>query len=196
MAKIFAVLTFISTGVLAQNLIDQKFIDSLRPAGRQGLHGMVVFGEKSYHMAHIPMLNMPHDMQIVAKVAIRNSHGQEVSADFSKETFTLKPNELFSLNDFARGTITSFPADVHKGSFELGGPPVEGLRGVTVSIEVLKVVRPLPSKIAQEAFAVSDRKNRFEINLIAAERNFQRVKNGAITLWCVKGPDFFTPCRK
>lgn len=57
---------------------DHEPLIALPAGGRSGLHGMVIFGHGPYFIEHIPMLQSPHDFQIVAEVVIRDKLGQVV----------------------------------------------------------------------------------------------------------------------
>lgn len=185
----------VSLNVMASH-IDSNFRNSLEPGKRKGLHGQVVFGNKTYFMSHIPMLNMPHDIQIVTKVTITDSDGKKVERDFSQETFSIKPALAFSLNDFVKGTLKKFRATIYKGSFELNGTIEEGLQGVMVEVTDYLIVRHLPSEPSTQTFNIEEEDQLFKVNLIGSQKNIQEIINGKSdkVLWCVKGPDFFQPC--
>ncbi len=167
----------------------------LPPGGRRSLHGMVLFGRGKYFLEHIPMLQPPHDFQIIAEVKL-SANGQLLARDFSQQGFTLKPAQNFSLNDYVAGRLRKFSGSIHDGSFEQGGPVLKGLENVQVEVTEYKVIRQLPGEDSAAALTFRDGANEFETNVIRPEQNFQRIRNitTAKELWCVRGPDFFEPC--
>jgi hypothetical protein len=181
---------------LLEQASPEALFSHLPTGGRKGLHGMVLFGSGPYFIEHIPMLQEPHDFQMIAQVTILNSEMKHVLGDYSRETHTIKPRALFSLNDLVSGRLKSFKGDLFEGSFERGGKAVAKLRGLTVQIDRYLHIRALPDRPPQENFQVSDRKHKYLLNLVSPERNFQEIRNltNGWQLWCVKGPDFLNPC--
>ncbi|MGE0631648.1 MAG: hypothetical protein AB7O96_04530 [Pseudobdellovibrionaceae bacterium] len=164
--------------------------------GRQGLHGMVLFGKTSHFLEHIPMLTPPHDFQIIAQVILKNSSGVILRKDFSNGTFTLKPSTHFSLNDYAEGRLTKFTGHIYLGGFEQDGKVIPGLENVTVEVTSILLARQLPSSHAKQSFEIPDGDQVFVTNIITPQRNTQTITNQTTghTLWCVIGPDFFNFC--
>lgn len=170
----------------------------LPEGGRKGLHGMVLYGSSGvYFLDHIPMEQAPHDLQVIAQVKLKTKNGHAVTTqDFSKATFTLKPNTNFSLNDYTAGRLQKFSGDIYVGGFEQGGSVLTD--NVEVEVAQIKLVRQIPSTSAGTSIELSDGTNTFEINVMTPTQNVQSVKNKSTgqELWCVKGPDFFEPCQK
>ena len=199
MKKIFLSLCLVLAGFSYANaspLVDQCFMDSLPGEGRMGLHGMVIFGDGLYYLSHIPMLKLPHDMQIVKSVKIRDVEGNVIVPDFSQDTFTVRPSSQFSLNNFAKGDISSFKGNIHKGNFEQDAPVQ--ISDVTIEIVDTEVLRSLPSSDSEKtsSIEISDGTNRYSIAIIKPDNNIQKIENvtSAKRLWCVVGPDFFSSC--
>lgn len=162
-----------------------------------GLHGMVVFGNGSYFMEHIPMLHPPHDYQIVASIQIKNKSGAIIKPDLSQKGFTLKPKNNFPLNDLIEGELKSFKAELYSGSFEQKGELVLGYENITVEIQNIKLSRQLPKPSNEVFFEVTDAaKNVYRTSIITPENNIQVIRNTSThkKLWCVIGPDFFESC--
>ena len=176
--------------------IDREFINGLKENGRSGLHGMVLFGNDPYYMAHIPMLNMPHDMQIVVEVELSQRNGEKIEVDLSGDTFSIRPLQRFSLNNYAKNTLKRFEGSVFKGSFETNGILIQSLRSVVFKIKKQIIVRPLPSFSQKESILLEDKDNEFKVNMVTPENNIQEIVNLTLgkRLWCVVGPDFFSPC--
>jgi hypothetical protein len=180
---------------VASDTIESRF-SNLAPGGRMSLHGMVIIGSGPYFLSHIPMLHEPHDFQIFAEVVLKDKSGTPIVTDFSSESFTLKPIENFSLNDYLAGRLKKFSASIHTGAFEQGGKIIPGLE--TVKVQVVKLIhaRQLPAESSEQWLEVSDQKHVFQESVITPENNIQRIKNKTTekSLWCVVGPDFFEPC--
>lgn len=170
---------------------------ALKPGGRSGLHGMVIFGKGSYFIEHIPMLHPPHDFQIVASIVIRDTSGNILSPDLSGDGFTLKPSGHFSLNDLVNGQIKTFSGEIYQGSFEQSGKVMPGFEKINIEITKLELVRQLPDEAKQAFFQVADSSsNIYRTNIITPKSNRQLIENKTLSkeLWCVVGPDFFEPC--
>ena len=170
---------------------------ALAEGGREGLHGMVLYGAGPYYLEHIPMLTKPHDFQIIAQVELTDTDGQPVTQDFSQRGFSLKPAAQFSLNDYVSGRLRDFSGSIHDGSFELGGPVLPGMQAIQVRVVEYKVIRQLPADAKSTVFKVADGHNTFESNAIRPSMSIQKIRNVTADrqLWCVTGPDFFEPCR-
>lgn len=170
------------------------------PTGeRLGLHGMVVFGNESYFIEHIPMLHPPHDFQIVARVVIKSKTGKILKPDLSKEGFTLKPTENFSLNDLLNGQLNAFQAVLFQGSFETDGRIVIGYNDIRIEVVEILLARQLPAADQQQTFKMKDEAgNTFETEIITPQNNRQLIQNltNNKKIWCVSGPDFFDKCQE
>ena len=106
--------------------------------GRDGVHGMVLFGERAVFVSHIPMLHEPHDVQWVARVRVRQVDGK-LPHGYADRLYTISP-ERFKLDALLSGERRSFRADVYKGNFEDGG---EKLGVAEITLEKVLVQRPL-----------------------------------------------------
>ena len=168
----------------------------LEAGGRNGFHGTVVYGSGPYFIDHIPMLMAPHDVQLVAEVELTRGHGVPLSSDFSQGSFTLEPAFAFSLDDLVAGKLSGFGASIHEGSFEQGGPILPHLGVVFVTIKKILLARELPSASSEEMFTFGPDENRFSVNVITPGRSRQEITSMRTgkRLWCMKGPDFATPC--
>lgn len=172
--------------------------------GRDGVHGMVVFGDgEATWISHLPMFEAPHDVQLVARV--------HVAGDFAVPTFdslhTLAP-ERFRLDDVLAGRRTRFAAALHRGNFEAGGTR---LGAVEVTIEAIVVARPLDGGEDGEWYVVGGPGRWWAIHRIGAapsrdvigrlrappERGSGRYRLRAADLdavSCLVGPHFTAPC--
>ena len=169
----------------------------LPTGGRSSLHGMVIFGNGSYFIEHIPMLHPPHDFQMIASVKLKNQKGDMLTPDFSKGTFTIKPKKTFSLNDFLNGDIKKFQGEIYQGSFEQDGKILEQYGIINIEIEKFELIRQLPSASKEKTKILMDIVNNiYETHIITPENNVQKIinKSESENIWCALGPDFFEMC--
>lgn len=165
--------------------------------GRSSIHGMVLFGNGSYFIEHIPMLHPPHDFQMIASVKLINLQGKVLNPDFSKGTFTLKPTKNFSLNDFLNGDIKSFQAEIFQGSFEQDGKFLDQYGVINIEVKKFEIIRQLPNSSDKKVIVLEDLVgNMYESQMITPESNVQKIinKSESTKIWCAFGPDFFRLC--
>lgn len=104
-----------------------------------GVHGMLLFGEETLYLSHLPMFMTMHDHQVILEVTL--AHGQEDAhaiyradrQDTGERVYTLVP-ERFSLRRLgAEGAdvLHSFQGTVHRGHFEK-----EGNRAILTDVTV------------------------------------------------------------
>ena len=106
-----------------------------------GVHGMLLFGEHSLYLSHLPMFMSMHDRQAILEVNL-TATGQDANAIYradrretGERVYTLVP-ERFSLQRLgADGSdaLRSFHGAVHRGHFEKPGNLVL-LKDVMVSV--------------------------------------------------------------
>jgi hypothetical protein len=106
-----------------------------------GVHGMLLFGEETLYLSHLPMFMTMHDHQLILEVALAG--GQEDAQavyradrrDTGERVYTLVP-ERFSLRQLGSegaDALRSFQATVHRGHFEKKGNKTI-LADVTVNV--------------------------------------------------------------
>ena len=108
------------------------------------VHGMLIVGEETVYLSHLPMFMSPHDHQVVLEVILANegSDPQAVYTNDRKETetriYTLVP-ERFSLPDLVSTEpehderLKTFRGAIFRGHFERGGTPI--ISDVDINIE-------------------------------------------------------------
>lgn len=111
---------------------DQPPNDDDTPMATMGSHGMLVVGEKSTFLSHLPMFmfeahNHPHNFQVIMEVALEPSAGSGPAADYVGDrrqhpdirlyTFVPAEFEMDRLDPAAR-SIEALPGEVHRGHFE------------------------------------------------------------------------------
>lgn len=103
-------------------------------------HGMLLFGEKTLYLSHLPMFMTEHDHQVIMEVTLTAEEGDAqivytTDRQRSEErVYTLVP-EQFSLQRLAAdgpAKLASFKGTVFRGHFEKDGEPI--LRDVTVNV--------------------------------------------------------------
>jgi hypothetical protein len=117
--------------------------------GRDGSHGMVLFGDRAVYVSHIPMLHEPHDVQLVARVKVTRVDGK-LPDGYADRLYTINP-ERFRLDELLSGQRRKFRADVHKGNFEDGG---EKLGSADIEIESVVIRRPLEGNEPDDEYYV------------------------------------------
>jgi hypothetical protein len=116
---------------------------------RPATHGMLVVGEETVFLSHLPMLNMStHAFQVILEVTLEKEGSaqsvQTIYADDRKKhpdvrIYTFEP-EKFSLPDLAPSgpsnapRKTSFRGRVVRGHFERGGDTIPGLEDVVAKV--------------------------------------------------------------
>ncbi len=145
---------------------------------RVGFHGMALFGHSDHFLAHIPLFNAPHDMQLVAQIEIFDFDENILVDDFGAGEYSLAPTEAFSLDSLGLGVTTEFFADVHDGNFEHGAPVL--YPDVVVMVNTVLVGRQLPDDdpIAdglQEHYLVGANDEAYMLNFIRDQRAFQQI---------------------
>lgn len=139
---------FLRTLSLSASLL---FASTITHAQSAAVHGMVLFGSEQLYLSHIPMYRTPHDHQALIKVSLStagltayntyntNARGQQY--------FTLAPKP-FVLPQLLAGKLTSFKADLYRGSFEQGGRVIAP--NVIVTVEKIEYQSRLLKTTAQE----------------------------------------------
>lgn len=154
------------------------FASAVANAQSAAVHGMVLFGSDQLYVSHIPMYMTPHDHQALAKVSI-SATGLAAYERYNKggqQYFTIAPRP-FVLPQMLNGTLKSFQADIHRGSFEQGGPVIAS--GVTVTVESIEYQSRLSRSTAPlrtlQYLTVDDGENSFLAHKITAPNNFDHI---------------------
>src|SRR4051812_32524510 len=111
----------------------------------QNPHRMMIVGEKSVYLSHLPMFMSPHNFQVILEATFTNK-GKSVQEIYTHDRqshaqtkmYTLDPQEdfklasLFTPNPPARQT---FRATVFRGHVEKGGQAIQGLTNIDVTVK-------------------------------------------------------------
>lgn len=106
------------------------------------MHGMIVVGEDTVFLSHLPMFGPPHNYQVILEVTFTGEQGDPQAEyvqdrrESGERVYTLFP-ELFSLPALASSApehpqIESFRGTVVRGHFEKGGEAI--LKDVVVNV--------------------------------------------------------------
>ena len=116
-----------------------------------GVHGMLLFGEETLYLSHLPMFMPMHGYQVILEVTL--DHAQEDAhavyradrRESGQRFHTFVPEEfsLQRLNAEGEDALRSFGGTVHRGHFEKGGPAI--LRDVTANVVNVIQFRKLDS---------------------------------------------------
>jgi hypothetical protein len=88
------------------------------------VHGMLIVGEQTVFLSHLPMFGSPHDYQAIFEVAFAKT-ASDPQADYfadrkrtSTKIYTLEPERFVLTKLAAAAPLRSFKADVYRGHFE------------------------------------------------------------------------------
>lgn len=152
-------------------------------------HNMMIVGEKTIFLSHLPMFMTPHNFQVILEAKF-SAGGKDVGAIYAKDRqshpnvkmYTLSPIDEFKLptlftppHDPAR---TSFKATVFRGHLERGGEPIKDLTDITVTVQrvvyAAKLDAPSKSKTLEyRLFGKHD--ERFLAHVIGAAPDFDQL---------------------
>jgi hypothetical protein len=88
------------------------------------VHGMLIVGEQSVYLSHLPLFGSPHDFQVLLEATF-SKPGDDPQNDYfddrkraREKIYTLEP-EAFVLPSLAAATpLRSFKANIYRGHFE------------------------------------------------------------------------------
>jgi hypothetical protein len=124
-----------------------------------GVHNMLVFGQQSVFLSHLPMFMelcddgahfaTEHRFQLILEASFEEPRTRRDVTELYKQDrkqnpgmrmYSLGPKQVFALSEIflpfsSSEARRSFPADVHRGHLERGGEVIRGLRGITVRIK-------------------------------------------------------------
>ena len=121
-------------------------------------HNMMVVGDKSLYLSHLPMFMAPHNFQVILEATL-TSGGKSVQHLYSHDRqqnpqtkmYTLMQEESFKLTSLFNPTPperNSFKGTILRGHLERGGEEINGL--VKVDVNVKRVI--YAAKLARDSF--------------------------------------------
>ncbi len=111
-----------------------------------GQHNMMIVGDQTIFLSHLPMFHSEHRFQVIVEVAF-DKDGISLDSVYADDRqkhpdvrmYTLEPQELFVLSQLFRGDPETlrraFPGTVFRGHLERGGTPLEQLTDVEVGVK-------------------------------------------------------------
>lgn len=108
-------------------------------------HNMMIVGEKSVFLSHLPMFMTPHNFQVILEATF-TSGGKNVQEIYTKDRqshretkmYTLAPEESFKLPTLftpSPPSRNSFKGTILRGHLERGGEKIEGLTNIDVNVK-------------------------------------------------------------
>ncbi|MEP6494243.1 MAG: hypothetical protein ABJF01_16290 [bacterium] len=109
-------------------------------------HNMMVVGEKTIFLSHLPMFMTPHNFQLILEATF-SAGGKDLQAIYAKDRqshpnvtmYTLSPIDQFKLatlfTPHDKPARTSFKATIFRGHLERGGKPIKDLTDITVTVQ-------------------------------------------------------------
>ena len=106
-----------------------------------GTHGMLLFGDDTLYLSHLPMFTSPHNFQVLLEVSFDEAVRDVLTSDRQDGgggmyTFVPLPFPITELSPEAgsqRAARTSFEGTMFRGHFEQGGEPIS--EGVMAQVE-------------------------------------------------------------
>ena len=108
-------------------------------------HNMMVVGEKSIFLSHLPMFMSPHNFQVILEATF-TSGGKNIQEIYTRDRqshretkmYTLMPEESFKLPSLFTPippSRSSFKGTILRGHLERGGEKIEGLTNIDVNVK-------------------------------------------------------------
>jgi hypothetical protein len=109
------------------------------------VHGMLILGEKTLYLSHLPMAHPPHNVQAIMEATF-GTHQQEAYVKERQKTptefYTLAPERFVMPDQVATGAPppphSPFRGTVSRGVFDMGGTPITSLG--TVDVRVTNII--------------------------------------------------------
>lgn len=123
-------------------------------------HNMVVVGEKTAFLSHLPMFMTPHNFQVILEATFADK-GKDVLALYTKDRqshphekiYTLEPIDRFKLPTLftppAKPTRATFKGKVYRGHLERGGELIKGLTNIDVNVKRVVYARQLTPELTK-----------------------------------------------
>jgi hypothetical protein len=181
-----ATLGFACYGIRGIKAAGTKTNHHPRLADPPATHGMLLFGEKSVYLSHLPMFSMTvHRYQVILEVTLTRAGGDPQAAYVKDrrqhpgtKIYTFEP-EPFVLPELDPNNPqrSSFKGTIFRGHFERGGKPINEnvVANVTRAVHFRKF-DPQASALPQlEYFIFGKDKDLFLAHLITSPPDFDQV---------------------
>ncbi|HEY0407302.1 MAG TPA: hypothetical protein VGC89_16330 [Pyrinomonadaceae bacterium] len=122
-------------------------------------HNMMVVGEKSVFLSHLPMFMTPHNVQLILEATFIHS-GQDVTPIYTKDRqthpqekmYTLEPRDRFKLPTLFTPRPperASFKGTIFRGHLERGGVVIGELENIDVKVKRVVYAQKLDSSLSK-----------------------------------------------
>lgn len=152
------------------------------------MHGMLIVGEETVYVSHLPMFTMPpHRYQAILEVTFTTAMG-DPQAEYARDRresgeslYTLAPNEQFLLPDLIstaseQPARASFRGSVFRGHFEKGGQKIlDVVVTVTKTIHFHEFEPDTQALPGLEYFLFGKGQERFLAHLITRPPDFDQI---------------------
>jgi hypothetical protein len=179
--KKLVVFSFQAALVLGSLALSFKSTPGFASSDKPSIHGMLMVGQKSIYLSHLPMFHTPHDYQVIIEVTLRGS-GNPADQYFqdrlssNKTVYTLVPDSAFVLPEKIQ-KLETFQATIYRGHFERNGTPI--IRNILVDIKKVIYFKKFDKneniKANYEAILFGDQDEQFVAHKISACPDFDQV---------------------
>jgi hypothetical protein len=113
-------------------------------------HSMVLFGDKTLYLSHMPDFEAPHNLQIVVEISLSKNGEDKYREDrkTGRVTYSVEPQPV-ALSALKPGL--SFTGDVHRGNFEVKRDLL--VPKVTLTVKSLVLLRTVDPATAPDPSA-------------------------------------------
>lgn len=143
------------------------------------IHGMLLFGQETIYLSHLPMFHNPHDYQVLLEVeipeSVKNQYIKSIKNNPSETVYTIVP-ESFVLPEIVKNP-KSFKAQLYKGHFERGGSPMTNAIEFKIN-KVLYFKKFTPDAIKPQLSSyilIGNEKEQFLIHTVVSKPDFDYV---------------------
>jgi len=108
-------------------------------------HNMMVVGEKSVFLSHLPMFMPPHNFQVILEATftsggknLQDVYARDRQSHRQTKMYTLQPEESFKLPSLFTPdppSRNSFKGTIFRGHLERGGEKISGLTNVEIDVK-------------------------------------------------------------
>jgi hypothetical protein len=108
-------------------------------------HNMMVVGEKSLFLSHLPMFMSPHNFQVILEAtltsgvkSVQEIYTKDRQANRQTKMYSLSPEESFKLPSLFTPdppSRTSFKGTIFRGHLERGGQKIPGLKNIDLNVK-------------------------------------------------------------
>ncbi len=164
-----------------------------------GFHGMLLVGETTAYLSHLPMFMSPHNYQVILEVTLTKAGSDPLALSVSDrkatgtEMYSFAPAKDFVLTDLVSPDpihphVSQFPGTIIRGHFEDGhfepkGSPLlaDVVAHVTRVVQFRKLTLPATPRPQLEYLAFGRGGEVFVAHVITKPPDFDQVLGGTVT---------------